>query len=1744
MITIKLDNTNIYSAINVKVNKSSKLLDKIVENRATIDIDNTLQDFVYNVTEKKLKFNGENVIDKEVVITIDGVKQFTGLIEKYEYDIAKQTVKIICKDKWKKSRDTKAEEKYYFEKSFDFILKDLLGQIGITDFSNIYEITDTIQYFYTNGEVEVADEIEKLMTAVGGYIYFDEDGIISFDGGFYPYKSAPIDTTTKATFYPDEYANLNLKNPSETGKIRVEAKTFKQKDELVPIYTQKNMQIPTNPYPESPEELFAEFDNPVFFVQSLNDISFYSNTGVSLDSTVYNSNFADGNIPKNPKKFKLSFLGGGTGEVIDYMVIKGKIFEEETYISERGSGKQKEFKTEVAQNDEWVNFLTNWYYDNIVAQNSELTLELSDFRQLSANGGLRLKDKVVIVNPENNIQNRYVIDEMDISYETSKIKLTLRIDLDSYVDVALPKKLQVPTLPQLDLDIEEIKKLFQNKAPAVPSWGSYVLSTLFYNGKSYVTAEWDANTEEYFKNYEVYRSYDNINFDFIGSTNITKFSMEVPPKTNVYIKLKSVSYDDLKSDFSSVKSIESAFGETMDDDPVAITSYAGFGYIWLKWTKSNDDNYAGTVIQRQTNDGSYVGLATILDNTYMDTNITGGNTYRYKIYFVNKFGINGTAIYSSTITAKDKIDKVDIDNFVVENTDFASGIQPIQVVDTLPTLPDTSFPNSSIVILTTDNKIYRNNNGTWKKEIDKTDIENFEINFDDFESGLMPTRSVSSLPALPNSNYPVGCIVYLTTDGKIYRNENGTWKKEIDKTDIENFEINFDDFESGLMPTRSVSSLPALPNSNYPVGCIVYLTTDGKIYRNENGTWKKNVDTTDLTGQIQNAQIALNAIKAPQIDSNAVTEAKIATDAITETKISDDAVTATKIVAGAIQAGHITTGAVTTDKIASDAVDANKIAAGSIDASHINASKINAGDIIAAGTISADEIASNAITAVKINANAITTDKIATGAVTADEIATNAITADKILAEAISSDKIAAGAITTSKLNVLARNLVNNFSVTGTLEGWAGYGDATIDNVTKDGKTVKALKSTTTGSVQIISERFEVDPTQTYRVDLSILGDPSDGATGTRWFGLYAYDKDNTRILVTQWSVSSKSFGGAPTYPYFWWGDIPAGTWRDMTAYILGCNVEADEVPEGKNVSYLYKLPPNAVRCQIRFLNYYNDGIAITNWFFSPSVTKVDTGVINSNRIVAGAITSDKIAANTITAGNIATGAISATELATGAVTADKIGAGAITADKIGVEAVTADKIATNAITAGNIASGAITSDKIAANTITAGNIASGAISTDELAAGAITADKIGVEEVTADKIATNAITASKIAAESISADKLSSLELTGSKYIQAGDANQGYRIDATDGLIRLLDTQQYPIPSIMHQGEANLGTSTETTITLSPSMTDINYEVILNMKSYKYWDSEMDINQPRYMNLYVKDKTLTSFKIVAETLYAQALIVLNNDYNILSEINSGNFHNKYSVANMIGYTTEFLGIQKTNSVSNYTGYISSRIDYDLEQNDYSNLGKKTFTLKTNPGDFWTTKTYTAGSYETNPDTDPPDGNYGIVDIRTLSYGENDIGHQIEFSGSGIYFVGSLRAGDPSLFPAPSTQPQCTYTYGESDLIDMFQTCVYMNENYGGGKIKFIYDYIYPYSVYVIYKFYTPSGSLIFTKKYGTYGHIAFVASGGYNYFRLYVYFKTGLSLPSNLEFTLKSTEHPEVTTSANAIVNYTVIGK
>lgn len=113
---------------------------------------------------------------------------------------------------------------------------------------------------------------------------------------------------------------------------------------------------------------------------------------------------------------------------------------------------------------------------------------------------------------------------------------------------------------------------------------------------------------------------------------------------------------------------------------------------------------------------------------------------------------------------------------------------------------------------------------------------------------------------------------------------------------------------------ESLSSLPALPNTNYPIGSVVYLSTDGKLYRNVANSWSKAVDGGDITANT----ITTNAIAAGQIttallDSGAVTADKIAANAIETDKINAGAVTASKLTVSELSAitadlGDITAG--------------------------------------------------------------------------------------------------------------------------------------------------------------------------------------------------------------------------------------------------------------------------------------------------------------------------------------------------------------------------------------------------------------------------------------------------------------------------------------------------------------------------------------------------------------------------------------------------------------------------------------------------------------------------------------------------------------------------------------------------------------------------------------------------------------------------------------------------------------------
>lgn len=53
-------------------------------------------------------------------------------------------------------------------------------------------------------------------------------------------------------------------------------------------------------------------------------------------------------------------------------------------------------------------------------------------------------------------------------------------------------------------------------------------------------------------------------------------------------------------------------------------------------------------------------------------------------------------------------------------------------------------------------------------------------------------------------------------------------------------------FAATLRPVHIVTSLPALPSADYPVGSVAVLTTDGKLYRNDANAWTAVVDADDI----------------------------------------------------------------------------------------------------------------------------------------------------------------------------------------------------------------------------------------------------------------------------------------------------------------------------------------------------------------------------------------------------------------------------------------------------------------------------------------------------------------------------------------------------------------------------------------------------------------------------------------------------------------------------------------------------------------------------------------------------------------------------------------------------------------------------------------------------------------------------------------------------------------------------------
>jgi hypothetical protein len=323
---------------------------------------------------------------------------------------------------------------------------------------------------------------------------------------------------------------------------------------------------------------------------------------------------------------------------------------------------------------------------------------------------------------------------------------------------------------------------------------------------------------------------------------------------------------------------------------------------------------------------------------------------------------------------------------------FAAGIEPVGVVNTLPTI--AGYDGPQVVVLTTDGKLYRLVDGAWTAAVNTDDIEG-TLGENLFSDTLRPIERVGSLPS---TDLTQGRVVLLTTDNKLYRYTGNAWTAAVPATDL-----------TGQITGTQISD---------------------------------NAITT--------TKISANAITASEISAGAITTAKLSASAVSADKIAANAVTATKIAADAVTAGKIAANAVEADNIVSNAITTGKIAAGAVNADQIAANAITS-DKIFAGAVTTEKLSVGSVIADKIASGAIITSKIAAGAVTADKITVSELSAIAADLGTIQVDtaNIANAAVETLKIAGNAVTVPTSASATNTVALTTSYQNAV--SVTLDG---------------------------------------------------------------------------------------------------------------------------------------------------------------------------------------------------------------------------------------------------------------------------------------------------------------------------------------------------------------------------------------------------------------------------------------------------------------------------------------------------------------------------------------------------------------------------------------------------------------------------------------------------------------------------------------------------------------------
>jgi hypothetical protein len=477
----------------------------------------------------------------------------------------------------------------------------------------------------------------------------------------------------------------------------------------------------------------------------------------------------------------------------------------------------------------------------------------------------------------------------------------------------------------------------------------------------------------------------------------------IQPVLNGYdynVRVRAVNSLGVRSPFATA-TLASVGDTTPPNAPLSLSAVSNYKSITLSWLNPGDQDLDFIEIWRNNinNLASATQIGVVKGSNFTDPGLPNNTTRFYWVravdYSLNKSEFSAGA--SATTLLIEPNDFSDAVNDLFQEAG-AFGVEPVS------SLPASGAFDGQLVLLLPEITIYRWDEATssWSTDIfTASSLEAGSITYASFASGIEPVGVVNTLPTVAGYDGP--SVVVLTTDGKLYRLFDGAWTPAIPTSDLTGT-LNADLFSDTLRPIERVSSLPTTSLTQGRVVLLTtdnklyrYTGTAWTAAVPATDVTGQITGTQITDNAITTTKIAANAVTANEINAGAVTAAKVAAGAISADKIAANAVTADKIGANAVVAGKIAAGAVSADQIAANAITSEKIFAGAVTTDKIAAGNVIA-DKIAAGAIITSKIAAGAVTADKITVSELSAISADLGTIEVDtaNIANAAINTAKI----------------------------------------------------------------------------------------------------------------------------------------------------------------------------------------------------------------------------------------------------------------------------------------------------------------------------------------------------------------------------------------------------------------------------------------------------------------------------------------------------------------------------------------------------------------------------------------------------------------------------------------------------------------------------------------------------------------------------------------------------------------------------